>query len=581
MTHGLYPSYSIAAVRRLLVQAFAVEDLRRFVGDRPEFSALLTRFAPSDGLEAMAEKVVEFCRTQILFDELLAAIKADNPRAYEVYGVREGLPEEPGKKPVAGDGTQVWLEKNRLGDNPFKDWAADNEPHLTKYFVPSGDFEKLLQEARPCLVFAGRGCGKTAQRRMLAAECRPINRGVRSLAISYGYAGVERALRLAGGDVDRVEAGHHVAVLLHEALKLLEDECRRVPEQDTKLKSSTVRPCLADYAARFAPHLALAADGQASSLAEMGSVELLQGMTRLLQDAELGPCMVLMDGLDEFPAAAGDPGYAARFLSTLLGTLDLLRCPGWAFRFFLPQGLEAALRACSWFRPDRMALIRLAWNQDKIAALFAERLRHYTKLGEPLTSLEQLCDQDKLAPVVMKQLVELAAGRPRAALVLAFSLIQEHCRRPDPERRIGPDAWEQVKEDWERRRADFGLDAPISAYPILRLDEKGGFVWLGERDIRGGITAQDYQVLACLYRHAREVCSRDQIAREAWPHEKDVEGVSDQSMAAAIARLRRVLEKYAPEAGYIETVRSKERDQGGYRLYPEGFEHKGGAADGG
>lgn len=105
-----------------------------------------------------------------------------------------------------------------------------------------------------------------------------------------------------------------------------------------------------------------------------------------------------------------------------------------------------------------------------------------------------------------------------------------------------------------------------SDWPLLRLDEEKGLVWLGDLEIRSKIKPQDYLVLTCLYRHQGEVCDKDLLVWEAWP-EDERGGVSDQAIAASIARLRRALGQPSPKEGYIETVR-----RSGYRLYPEGFE---------
>jgi hypothetical protein len=71
-----------AAIRDLLEAAFDAETLRRFCQDRPAFAPLLRRFAPTDGLASLVATVLEYCRMELLWDDLLAEVAGANPRQY-------------------------------------------------------------------------------------------------------------------------------------------------------------------------------------------------------------------------------------------------------------------------------------------------------------------------------------------------------------------------------------------------------------------------------------------------------------------------------------------------------------------
>ena len=75
-------AYHIGAIRRLLLAAFTAEELRRFCQDRPLFHPLVTKFGPGQGLDSMADQVIDYCATRLLFAELLGEIKKGNPRQY-------------------------------------------------------------------------------------------------------------------------------------------------------------------------------------------------------------------------------------------------------------------------------------------------------------------------------------------------------------------------------------------------------------------------------------------------------------------------------------------------------------------
>ncbi|MBN1139663.1 MAG: metallophosphoesterase [Anaerolineae bacterium] len=78
----------IAAIRGLLIDAFTPQKLRSFCQDRPQFQDLVNHFGPGYGLDDMASEVIDYCRTQLLWDELLAEIAVVNPRQYARFEPR-------------------------------------------------------------------------------------------------------------------------------------------------------------------------------------------------------------------------------------------------------------------------------------------------------------------------------------------------------------------------------------------------------------------------------------------------------------------------------------------------------------
>lgn len=101
--------YDIAAIRRLLLAAFTPETLRRFCQDRPTFQAIMNEFGPGQGLSDMVDRVISCCRTQLLFDELLAEIEQENPKQYErlqPYGIEGKARPGVGKKVLRDFGSE-------------------------------------------------------------------------------------------------------------------------------------------------------------------------------------------------------------------------------------------------------------------------------------------------------------------------------------------------------------------------------------------------------------------------------------------------------------------------------------------
>jgi len=512
-----------------------------------------------------------------------------------------------------------WLDQLGLWGNPFAVWNAERETNLPGYFVDVGQFDELLRWTEPCVLFAGRGCGKTAQRQMLVAQCRPARPDSARLAVSYAYTGFEQAYMAADNDVMRLRPHHHVAALLRQSLVALVDAARGDSRLESVLQRADVAARLTAYATRYAPHLAFIASGartpashspvadgpapiaETSSLTvetqtawapvldKLSASEQLAGFVALAKACGLDSAVILTDGLDEFPLTAADPHQLAAFLAPLLGTLALIECPGVAFKFFLPSEMEPVLRGQPWFRPDRLRVLHIAWDDEALRALISQRLAFFSKSGgRTYSQLGELCSAE-LGDRVDRELVRLAGGQPRSALALADMLLRRHCFPANPPRLIAHETWQAVQVGWSALAADFqspqhptpagsaseerkgeqslsASNRPAVDLPILEVDEKAGRVRLGQRDITAEVRARDYRVLTSLHRRRAAVCDKELLIEEAWPDAEKGEGVTDQAIAAAIARLRKNLGQRTPERGYIETVKGR-----GYRLHPEGF----------
>jgi hypothetical protein len=79
----------IPAIRNLIRDAFTHADLRRFCQDRAEFRPV--SFSENASLDDMSDALIEYCRTQVLFAELLAEIEKINENQYQrhyeaIYG---------------------------------------------------------------------------------------------------------------------------------------------------------------------------------------------------------------------------------------------------------------------------------------------------------------------------------------------------------------------------------------------------------------------------------------------------------------------------------------------------------------
>ncbi len=85
--------YNLGAISDLLTQALMDErDLRRFLRDRREFETVLRLVGVGAGLSDHVDVLIEYCRSRLLFDELLATIREENPRQYEQFAGQLRVP---------------------------------------------------------------------------------------------------------------------------------------------------------------------------------------------------------------------------------------------------------------------------------------------------------------------------------------------------------------------------------------------------------------------------------------------------------------------------------------------------------
>jgi hypothetical protein len=112
--------YQVGKIRELLLAAFTADGLRRFCHDRPTFRPIVDTFGPSDGLDDIADKIIIYCESQLLFPDLLFEVMQENPRQYAHFEGVLGTPQvlSPGssnvtiretgrQEPIAETGDQI------------------------------------------------------------------------------------------------------------------------------------------------------------------------------------------------------------------------------------------------------------------------------------------------------------------------------------------------------------------------------------------------------------------------------------------------------------------------------------------
>jgi tetratricopeptide (TPR) repeat protein len=109
-------AYDVGAVRELLLAAFGPQTLYRMCLDHPPFQPVIAQFAPSDGVMDMADKLLGYCLQMSLFDELIDAVREENPRQVERFEpqlVRPGVSPATSAPEAVLDETQVLLARGQ------------------------------------------------------------------------------------------------------------------------------------------------------------------------------------------------------------------------------------------------------------------------------------------------------------------------------------------------------------------------------------------------------------------------------------------------------------------------------------
>lgn len=467
---------------------------------------------------------------------------------------------------------ETWLVQRGFSANPFENTNAEFEQaELPAYYIDQGKLDEILSSRKACLIFAARGCGKTAQRQMLASMCFPGQPRAVRLAIHYVYAGMERALAASAGRLAQVSTAAHVDAILFAGVEALAQALQASPRLIDPLRQAEPSLLLDAYLARYNPGMEAPPASQADLLRldQMTPSMKLHGFADLLVAAGIQPGMVFVDGLDELPETAGSLEPVADFLSNLLGVLPIIETPGLAFRFFLPADLEPVLAQRAWYRRDRLAVMHIRWQTEELLRLLQERLTFFSpEHNPPYDDLRQLCDES-LSPLINQELIERAGKQPRAVLQLANRLLAQHMAQPNPPDRISLETWRTVAAQFVAER-EAGQPAAVEEAPVLRVDKASAQVWLGEKEVRTHLTPQDYEVLICLFEKAGSLCSKNYLAECAWGGGERAVHISDETIATSITRIRRVLNKHSSGWEYIDNVRGGRAD-GGYRLFPAGL----------
>jgi len=510
---------------------------------------------------------------------------------------------------------QQWLAARGFKDNPFAKQEASSEDLslLNEYFVAPPYFDEFVGRAttpQTAFLFAPRGGGKTAFRRMLEYLCRQSFSGPEKI-LATPFTDFAALIEAVDGDLEAVTARMYVDCILREAVVALVEQLQESPPllQQAEELSPADKVHLQWYLFTYGHHLkthhlsflrerlgfATRVLGEASGRLDfmreaeeqspappeiptealallsgkqsLSPAQLLAEFVDLLGLLGIQALYILVDGVDECPEAAYDFRAGAVLLRPLVGTLSLMNMRRVAFKFFLPTEMQAAVLSpdVSALRPDRVLIRGIEWDEESLLEVLSQRLLAFS---DGRISTLDVVSQPELRGRIDRELVRLAQGSPRNMLRLGELLLSEHCRRPSAvEMDLDEESWQRAKQKFSRelalRRGEVTIAPPRPAVPPVGIwvDEEAGHVYVDGELLDPPLTGQLYRLLLFLFQHRGQICTRRQIYRFLWGSDYDPDtdkGVLDR----VVSRLRKRLGK---GKRYLHTIRGR-----GYRLEVSG-----------
>jgi hypothetical protein len=350
-----------------------------------------------------------------------------------------------------------YLTNVGLSGDPFAHTNADEEELLASYFVPPpyfSDVRGVPATPKSCVVFAPRGGGKSAQRRML--EIDSLKPDSEFLCVLYdrfpsGTPTVEQhideiCLRLTVGvlvSLDRDDLTGYALppkdrdFLLLEGSRLDDVSREKFENLVTSLKSDTrkaadwlrdhsgpvkviVSGLLASRGIKIDPSIPWGP--QVSQSKETPPLTRLSRHIELVKSLGFSSAYVLIDRLDETAATATSPKAAIDLAITLLVDLKVMELPGIAVKAFAwnlshDHYLEMGGRS------DRIREYSLEWSNGALQKMMARRLMAFS--DERIDSLNRFVDPSE--NINLQELAAIMAnGSPRDMIRFCARVVAEH-----------------------------------------------------------------------------------------------------------------------------------------------------------
>jgi hypothetical protein len=379
--------------------------------------------------------------------------------------------------------------------DPFASTNSEDEDLLEDYFVPPPYFSSVLgdpQTPKSRVIFAPRGGGKTAQRRMIEIRC--LDPDLPFVCITYDHFDT--------GNLPNLSLLDHLQTLCKLLTVTILEHLDRNPDQANDLSDHEKRivkvaaetfasgMSQSEYSTAFSAVKSLG-DRATEFWHKYGGV-IAAGINAAMKKAGLddisipaqlrsqaqhfeesaryfyeqlvdlitgplrgGSIYILVDKVDETAATNAKPAAAWSLIENLIQDLPTVEKKGVAFKFFLWDQLRAQFYEAN-ARGDRIQpAILEGWDALQLRTMLTRRLSAYS--NGKVTNFNDLLEQDSTIDGHLL-LSLLAKGSPREMIRMAESIAAEHTR---------------VRLD-KHRITDEEVVAGIKKYSSARAEELAG-----------------------------------------------------------------------------------------------------------
>lgn len=381
------------------------------------------------------------------------------------------------------------VEKNEVPDettfyqqlgfkvNPFQYTNADQEEGLKEYFLPPPYFQSVWGDptrASSCVVFAPRGGGKSAQRKMI--EARSLTS--KALALQYTRFEFESAQSLS-----QVDLNYHIRNIVRICLMGLLMQIYEKGLGDLNFTSTErehikalARFYLYDMNSEQVVNAVNAIMGPFGRVKEyissnlyainglidgllskaglsaisggmgggVGKIEKpskhhLEVVVSLINSLGFDSVYILVDKVDETNLTGNDAKASFDLLESLLRDLEILQIKNLAFKFFLWNEIYPFYK--KYARADRILQYHLTWKSDELKKMLQLRLQAYS--SNRVRDFSQLLASDMSGgakEAVESLLLTFSHGSPRDLIRICGQMVTEQLRLDPHSNRISLNA---------------------------------------------------------------------------------------------------------------------------------------------
>ena len=382
---------------------------------------------------------------------------------------------------------------NNLGfdSNPFQFTKADDEDRLEKYFIPPPYFDSVWgnpEKPKTVVVFAPRGGGKTAQRKMIEFESQ---RNGNVLCVNYSrfeFSKKVETIKLSDhlqkiiqiiviGILTQLNEKPELIDRLDEInikyLKILIDtHLGKISEQDFRNAIDSLSN-FSDKAKRFwNDHLGAISVGINLLIKQLGLKDVdmikiddstklndslkyqLEKIQQITLKMNYSSIYILIDKVDEADITGNDANLSSKLIEPLLKDLDLLEMKGYGYKFFLWQKLERYYN--EYGRKDRINYYSLLWKNSELEKMISKRLSAYS--NEKIDDFSQIVDYEYGIDII-SVVILFAQKSPRDAIRIIQDIIDEQREINPYARKISYQAIMKGLEVFSFKKASEIIDA--------------------------------------------------------------------------------------------------------------------------